>query len=65
VDIYISIDRVEDNAGSFNVEMDEELRRVMIHGVLHLMGYTDGTEEEKRIMRIKENEKMELFHVEQ
>lgn len=64
-DIYISTERVADNAGEYNVSFEEELRRVMIHGVLHLSGYKDKTDEESRIMREKENEKIEMFHVEQ
>lgn len=64
-DIFISIERVADNANDFNVSFDEELRRVMIHGVLHYCGYKDKTDEEASLMRSKENEKLELFHVEQ
>ena len=54
-DIYISIDRVLDNAEKYNVTFENELRRVMIHGVLHYMGYKDKTTEEKKVMRLKEN----------
>jgi len=64
-DIYISLERVEENAIEFNVTKEEELRRVMIHGILHMCGYKDKTEEEKKNMREKENEKLKLFHVEQ
>ncbi|TDQ32807.1 rRNA maturation RNase YbeY [Zeaxanthinibacter enoshimensis] len=64
-DIFISIDRIKDNAVDLNLEVDEELRRVMCHGLLHMMGYSDKTEKEKVTMRGKENEKMEMFHVEQ
>jgi rRNA maturation RNase YbeY len=64
-DIFISIERVKDNAVDFNVELHEELNRVMSHGVLHLLGYKDKTESEKSLMREKENEMMRLFHVEQ
>lgn len=64
-DIYISIDRVKENALLYNVMEEDELRRVMAHGILHLMGYLDSTEGEKSLIRKKENEKMELFHVEQ
>ena len=53
-DIYISIDRVKENASDFGVSFGEELCRVMIHGILHYCGYKDKTEEEKRIMRTKE-----------
>ncbi|WP_461533985.1 rRNA maturation RNase YbeY [Sinomicrobium sp.] len=64
-DIYISVERVRDNAADFNIAFEEELRRVVIHGVLHYCGYKDKTEEEKVVMRGKEEEKMALFHVEQ
>lgn len=63
-DVFISIERVWDNAKGFGVEEKEELQRVMAHGVLHLMGYNDKSEEEALVMRAKENEKMKLFHVE-
>lgn len=64
-DIFISVDRVEENSQTFNVSFETELKRVMIHGVLHLLGYKDKSTEEKSVMRKKENEMMELFHVEQ
>jgi probable rRNA maturation factor len=53
-EIYISIDRVKDNANKYNVPFDEELSRVMIHGVLHLLGYKDKKPAEKALMRKKE-----------
>ena len=64
-EIYISTDRVRENSETFNVKFEEELRRVLSHGVLHLSGYKDKTEEEATLMRSKEEEKMKLFHVEQ
>lgn len=64
-DIFISVERVEDNAKDFEVELDVELKRVMAHGVLHLLGYKDKSEEEKALMRSKEDEKIIMFHVEQ
>lgn len=64
-DIFISVERVRENAVEFNVLFEEELRRVMAHGVLHYCGYTDKTEEGEQEMRAKEEEKMKLFHVEQ
>ncbi|OWW26795.1 rRNA maturation RNase YbeY [Zobellia sp. OII3] len=64
-DIFISVDRVRDNAQDLNTEFEEELRRVMAHGVLHLFGYKDKTDEEASLMRTKEEEKMAMFHVEQ
>ncbi|MDA8874163.1 rRNA maturation RNase YbeY [Winogradskyella sp.] len=53
-DIYISIDRVKDNAKDFNVQFKDELARVMAHGVLHYCGYKDKSEEDVKIMRSKE-----------
>ena len=61
-DIYISIDRVLDNAEKYNVTFENELRRVMIHGVLHYMGYKDKTTEEKKVMRLKENSTIYLLN---
>ena len=63
-DIFISIDRVRENAMAFDVEFISELRRVMSHGVLHLLGYNDKSDEERDIMRSMENKMIELFHVE-
>ncbi len=60
-DMYISIDRVKDNAKEMGVPWQEELDRVMVHGLLHLLGYNDKTEEEKRIMREKEDEYLLVF----
>ena len=54
-DIYISIERVIENAQLFQVSFESELSRVMIHGVLHYLGYKDKTVEEKKTMRLKEN----------
>lgn len=59
------MERVQDNATDFNVPFDEELRRVMVHGVLHYCGYKDKGDEDELLMRSKENEKLALFHVEQ
>lgn len=64
-DVFISIERVEDNAVDFNVLFEEELRRVMVHGILHYCGYKDKGEAEELLMRSKENEKLLMFHVEQ
>lgn len=64
-DIFISVERVADNAKDFNVPFDEELKRVMAHGILHYCGYKDKLEDDEKIMRAKEEEKMLLFHVEQ
>ena len=54
-DIYISIDRVLENSTKFKVKFMDELKRVMIHGILHYCGYTDKKEADKSIMRSKEN----------
>lgn len=64
-DIFISTERVLENAGNFGTEFTEELKRVLIHGILHFSGFKDKTEREKELMRRKEEEKIELFHVEQ
>ena len=60
-DVFISVDEVKKNADYYGADIDDELRRVMIHGVTHLLGYQDGNEEEKRIMRKKENEALHLW----
>jgi len=54
-DIFISIERVKENAEMFNTKYVDELHRVMIHGVLHYCGYKDKTDEEKTQMRAKED----------
>ncbi len=54
-DIYISIDRVKENSEHQGVTFENELSRVMAHGLLHLFGYKDQTDEEKRVMREKED----------
>ncbi|WP_109302047.1 rRNA maturation RNase YbeY [Aquimarina sp. AU474] len=64
-DIFISHERVIENASVFKVDEHEELRRVIVHGVLHFCGYKDKTDEESDLMRTKENEKLLMFHVEQ
>jgi len=62
-DVYISIDRVRENAGDFKVSFEEELKRVLVHGVLHYCGYKDKTEADEQLMRSKEDEKIKMFHV--
>jgi len=54
-DLFISIDRVKENSILFNTGLIKELYRVIFHGILHLIGYNDKTEEEKRIMKTKED----------
>ncbi len=64
-DCFISIERVKDNAIDFNVTFDDEIKRVLAHGILHYCGYKDKTEADEALMRSKEDEKISLFHVEQ
>lgn len=64
-DIFISIDRVKDNTQEYEVSFNNELLRVMSHGILHYCGYKDKTQEEQLLMRAKEQEKINMFHVEQ
>lgn len=61
-EIFISVERVQDNAKDFNNSFEEELHRVMIHGILHFCGYKDKTDEEEALMRNKENEALSLLH---
>ncbi|CAG5010428.1 Endoribonuclease YbeY [Dyadobacter sp. CECT 9275] len=60
-DIYISVDRVRDNAQTFETDFETELRRVIVHGLLHLMGFEDTSEELKKEMRAKEDACLLLF----
>lgn len=64
-DIFISVERVIDNAKDFKVSFEEELKRVIIHGVLHLCGYKDKSDSDAALMRSKENDKIKMFHMEQ
>lgn len=59
-DLFISIDTVRDNAEFYKTEFNDELNRVIVHGLLHLIGYDDHTPEEQKIMRGKENYYLEL-----
>lgn len=54
-DIFISLQRIKDNASTLSVDYLEEFKRVLCHGILHLCGYKDKTEEEQKIMRSKED----------
>lgn len=63
-DIAISTDRVSENAVHEGVSLDNELARVLIHGVLHCVGYSDKTPNDKQLMSQKEDEMLTLFHVE-
>jgi rRNA maturation RNase YbeY len=60
-EIYISIDRVKDNATKFGVSVEHELHRVIFHGALHLCGYKDKTQDQVATMRAKENECLEAY----
>ncbi len=59
-DLFISIDSVRENAVYYGTDFNEELNRVMVHGILHLIGYDDHSEEEISQMRAKENYYLEL-----
>ncbi len=54
-DIFVSVERVKDNAKDFKVSFDDELKRVLVHGVLHYCGYKDKTDEDVKEMRAREN----------
>ncbi|MDR0613527.1 MAG: rRNA maturation RNase YbeY [Dysgonamonadaceae bacterium] len=60
-DLFISVDTVKSNSERFGTVYEEELHRVMIHGILHLCGFNDKTPEDEEIMREKENEALDLF----
>ena len=60
-EIYISVDRVKDNAGMLAQTAEKELHRVMVHGALHLCGYTDKTKKEIATIRAKEDEYLERY----
>jgi len=59
-EIFISLDRIRENAKAFNTSFTNELQRVMIHGILHLLGYKDKSAKAKKMMTLKENEYLEL-----
>jgi probable rRNA maturation factor len=60
-DIFVSVERVLDNAHDFDVTFEDELKRVLVHGVLHYCGYKDKSPKEEIMMRQKEEEKMSLY----
>ena len=60
-DIHISIDRVRDNALTLSIPFDKELRRVMVHGLLHFIGYQDKTETDQAEMTQKEDEYLAIY----
>ena len=63
--IAISVDRVKENSIKFKTSFNDEMMRVMVHGLLHFMGYDDSSEEETLLMRNKEDDNLKMFHVEQ
>ena len=64
-DIAISIERVLDNSKTYGVEFEDELKRVMVHGLLHIMGYNDKESNDKSVMSQKEKKAIKMFHVKQ
>ena len=60
-DLFISVDSVRENSIEFGTEFEEELHRVIVHGILHLIGYDDHTDEDIRTMRSKENYYLSLY----
>lgn len=60
-ELYLSIDRIKDNATQMNESFERELHRVIFHGALHLCGYKDKTEKEEKEMRSKEDEYLNLY----
>ena len=63
--IAVSVDRVKDNSLKFNTPFNDDLLRVMVHGLLHFMGFNDSSEEETLLMRNKEDDNLKMFHGEQ
>jgi probable rRNA maturation factor len=61
-DIFISIERVKENSFTLNTVFEEELKRVIVHGLLHLCGYDDHSPEDKAEMRLLESEYIEIFN---
>src|SRR5689334_11180870 len=64
-EIYISVDRVVENAGKYHTSIVDEFLRTIFHGALHLCGYKDKNDFEKKTMRSKEDFYLNMFHVEQ
>lgn len=60
-DIYISIDRVKNNAEKYKQEFNQELRRIIIHGILHLIGFNDKTKKEKELMTKEEDKLLKKY----
>lgn len=62
-DIFLSVDRIKENSITYNCSFEQELYRVIIHGVLHLLGYNDSSEEEKTRMTKAENKWLSLLNL--
>lgn len=62
-DLFISVDSVRENAIEYKTDFRDELNRVMVHGILHLIGYDDHTDEDIAVMRSKENYYLSLLDV--
>jgi rRNA maturation RNase YbeY len=60
-DIFISIDRVKENSAELKTNFEQEIHRVMVHGLLHLIGYDDHSDEDEKLMREKEDESLKLL----
>ena len=60
-DLFISVDRVTDNAKLSQASFNNELLRVMVHGILHLIGFKDKSDEDSKLMRLKEDEYLNLY----
>lgn len=60
-DLFISVDSVRENSLEYGTKFEDELHRVIVHGILHLIGYDDHTEEDVRVMRAKENYYLLLY----
>ncbi|NCT10587.1 MAG: rRNA maturation RNase YbeY [Flavobacteriia bacterium] len=61
-DIFISVERVRENAKEYNATFDDELHRVLIHGVLHLLGFKDKSPEDEKMMRSQENDALSFLN---
>lgn len=62
-DLFVSVDSVKENSVEYGVEFEDELHRVIVHGILHLIGYDDHTEEDIRVMRSKEDYYLSLLNL--
>lgn len=62
-DLFISVDSVQENSVEYGTEFNDELNRVIVHGILHLIGYDDHTEEDVKVMRLKEDYYLSLREI--